>query len=156
MKYELLSRHNLPHATALAKELHNLGRYGVLGPPFDWDFVYAGLAYSLDDPNSYVRLAVDDDGIYVGGVRGHVSPFTFSPALLGIEDCWYVREGTPKRAAVAMNLMHEFMSWCMKEKGAVHVQTGDVAAIHSHAVDTLYRHMGFRRFGTIYVYLGDE
>ena len=37
-------------------------------------------------------------------------------------------------------------------KGAVLVQSGDVAGIRTVAVDALYRHMGFTRFGTIYKY----
>lgn len=152
MNYEMLSEQNLSYGVAIAKELHSLGKFNELGPPFDWDFAYRCFANVCRDPDSYMRLAVGDDGIYVGAVCGHVYPFMFNPRVQGIEDGWYVREGTPKRAAVAMNLMRGFVDWCLDEKGALLVQTGDIAAIHSHAVDVLYRHMGFKRFGTIYMF----
>ena len=83
---------------------------------------------------------------------GKVVTFYFSPQLMGVEDAWYVREGTPKRAAIGMALMRGFVSWCLDTKGAVLVQSGDVAGIRTVAVDALYRHMGFTRFGTIYKY----
>lgn len=152
MRYEPLTLENIPYAVGLAKELMELGRFNEVGPPFDWDFTRLGLEFIRSNTNHYVRLAVDDDGVYVGGVRGYVTPFSFSPRLLGIEECWYVREGTPKRASVAMRLMYGFVNWCLDEKHAILVQTGDIAAIHSHAVDTLYRHMGFKRFGTVYMF----
>lgn len=149
MKYEMLSRNNLPYAVAIAKELHALGAHNVIGPPFDWDYAYRTFTYVCDSPNNYMQLAVDDDGVYVGAVCGHVDQFMFSPRYFGSEDGWYVREGTPKRAAVAVRLMRGFIDWC-DSKHVLYVQTGDIADIHSHAVDTLYRHMGFKRFGTMY------
>lgn len=152
MKYEHLSMENLPYAVALAKELHGLGKFGEIGPIFDWDVTYRNFAEICYSPNGHFRMAVDDDGTYVGAVCGRVYPFLFSSRLFGLEDAWYVRDGTPKRAAIAINLMRGFVDWCLDEKGAVLVQTGDVAAIHSHAVDTLYRHIGFKRFGTIYMF----
>ena len=143
---------NLSYAVALARELHGLGKFGEIGPPFDWDTTRRNFTGICLSPNGYFCLAVDDDGTYVGAVCGRVYPFIFSPRLFGLEDAWYVREGTPKRAAIASTLMRGFVNWCLDEKGAVLVQTGDVAAIHSHAVDTLYRHLGFKRFGTIYMF----
>ena len=105
----------------------------------------------MDDPNYYFRLAREGSE-FVGAVCGKVVTFYFSPQLMGVEDAWYVREGTPKRAAVGMALMRGFVSWCLDTKGAVIVQSGDVAGIRTVAVDALYRHMGFTRFGTIYKY----
>jgi len=150
VKYVGLTLENIPYAAQLGKELYELGSFGIIGPTFDWDYTIRSLMHARTDPNRYLEFAVDDDGIFVGGVFGHVDAFFCSPKLLGIEDGWYVREGTPSRAKVAMTLMRNFVDWCLDERGAVLVQTGDVAAIHSHAVDTLYRHMGFTRFGTIY------
>lgn len=148
----MLNQENLSYAVGLAKELHGLGKFGEIGPAFDWEHTRRGFAGIAASTSGYFRLAVAEDGTYVGAVCGRVYPFIFSPRLFGLEDAWYVREGTPKRAAIAMNLMHGFVDWCLDEKGAVLVQTGDVAAINSHAVDTLYRHMGFKRFGTIYLF----
>lgn len=152
MIYELLSKENLAYAVGLAKELHDIGVYGQLGPPCDWDHTYRVFDGVLHNPNGYMCMARNDAGVYVGIVGGHVYPFMFSPKLQGMEDGWYVREGTPKRASIAMRLMHGFVDWCIDEKGAVMVQTGDIASISSHAVDTLYRHMGFKRFGTLYMF----
>lgn len=143
---------NLPYAVGIAKELYGLGKFAEIGPSFDWDFALICFAGVCHDPNGYMCMAVDDDGVYVGAVCGRVYPFMFSPRLQGIEDGWYVRAGTPKRASIAMKLMRGFVSWCLDEKNAVLVQTGDVAAIDSHAVDVLYRHMGFKRFGTVYMF----
>lgn len=148
----MLTERNVAYAVALAKELHGLGIFGAIGPPFDWDFTYRSFATICRDPNGYFCMAVDDDDIYVGAVCGRVYEFIFSPRKLGIEDAWFVREGTPKRASIAMNLMRGFVNWCLDDKGAHHVQTGDIADIHAHAVDTLYKHMGFKRVGTIYMF----
>lgn len=153
MRYEELNHDNIPYAVALAKELMELGQLNEVGPPFDWDYTRDDLLRICHSPNHYVRLAVDDAGTYVGGMRGHVSPFPFSPRLQGIEDCWYVREGTPKRAAIGLTLMRGFVNWCVS-RGAIYVQSGDIAAINTHAVDTMYKHLGFKRFGTIYMFKG--
>jgi hypothetical protein len=141
---------NVAYAVEIARELHALGTFGHNGPPFDWGFCMYAFSNVCMDPNRYGKFAVDDDGVFVGGVVGHVDTFMFSPRLMGIEDGWYVREGTPKRASIAMRLMRGFVDWCLDEKGALLVQTGDIAAIHSHAVHVLYRHMGFKQFGTVY------
>lgn len=152
MRYELLTPDNLPYAINLAKELHALGVHSIAGPEFDWHYSHHAFPrlYATDD--GYMQLAVDDGGTYVGAVCGRIYPFIFSPRLQGIEDAWYVREGTPKRAAVACHLMRNFVSWCLDEKDALFVQTGDIADINAHAVDTLYRHLGFKRFGSVYKY----
>jgi hypothetical protein len=149
-----LTLDNIPYACELARELHGIGTFGRDGPPFDWDFCIGSLIWAEKDPNTYFRMAVVD-GEYVGAVTGKVTQFYFSPRLLGIEDAWYVREGTPKRASVGIALMRGFVSWCLDTRGAVLVQSGDVAGIRTVGVDALYRHMGFTRFGTIYKYSRD-
>lgn len=146
-----LSYDTLAYAVGLAKELHGLGTYGQDGPEFDWAYCRSTMIGVMNDPNYYFRLARDDTG-YVGAVCGKVLTFYFSPKLMGVEDAWYVREGTKKRAAIGMRLMRGFVNWCLDTKGAVLVQSGDVAGIRTVAVDALYRHMGFTRFGTIYKY----
>lgn len=146
-----LTLDNIPYACALAKELHGLGTFGTDGPPFDWDFCTGSLIAAEKNPDYYFRLAIVD-GEYVGAVTGKVVTFYFSPQLMGIEDAWYVREGTPKRASVGIALMRGFVAWCLDTKGALLVQSGDIAGIRTVGVDALYRHMGFTRFGTIYKY----
>ena len=137
-----LSIDNLPYAVGLAKELHGLGTFGRDGPEFDWDHCMRTMVHFMHDPNYYFALARDVTG-YVGAVCGRVLPFYFSPKLVGIEDAWYVREGTTKRAAIGMQLMRGYVNWCIDEKGAVLVQTGDIAGIRTVGVDAIYRHMGF-------------
>ena len=144
-----LSLDNLAYAVGLAKELHSLGSFGRDGPAFDWVYCAHTMQVAMHDPNYYFMLACDDTG-YVGAVCGKVLPFYFSSKLMGIEDAWYVREGTSSRAAIGMKLMRGFMDWCIDEKGAILVQSGDVAGIRTVAVDALYRHMGFTRFGAVY------
>jgi hypothetical protein len=70
--------------------------------------------------------------------------------VLGIEQAWYVREGTARRAAIGMQLMRGFIDWCMNEKQAVEVQSGDIAGIRTVGVDAIYRRLGFTRYGVIY------
>lgn len=146
-----LDMENLSYAVGLAKELHGLGCFGRDGPEFDWDYCRSTMLGVMHDPNYYFRLALDDTG-YVGAVCGKVVTFYFSPRTMGVEDAWYVREGTKKRAAIAMKLMQGFVDWCFGIHDAELVQSGDVAGIRTVAVDALYRHMGFTRFGTIYKY----
>lgn len=151
MEYDHLSSDNLAYAVGLARELHGLGCFGRDGPEFNWDWCRATMQHVMHDPNYYFMLAHDDSG-YVGAVCGKVVTFYFSPRMMGLEDAWYVREGTPKRASIGIKLMRGFVNWCIDTKGAVLVQSGDVAGIRTVAVDALYRHMGFTRFGTIYKY----
>jgi len=155
MQIVQLSRDNVAYATQIAKELHAIGVFGREGPEFDWAYSLGAFTDIIDDPRFYARYAVDDDGLYVGAVVGHVEPFWFAPKLMAIEDGWYVREGTPSRAKIAMKLMRGFIDWAYGHKDCWLVQTGDIAAANSYAVDTLYRHMGFTRFGTMYRYMRD-
>lgn len=148
-----LDHDNLAYAVGLAKELHGLGTFGRDGPEFDWEFCKRTMQRVMQDPNYYFRLARDGTG-YVGAVCGRVTPFYFSPKLAGFEDAWYVREGTIKRASIGIALMRGFVDWCINTKGAVLVQSGDIAGIRTVGVDSLYRHMGFARFGQVYKYVG--
>jgi hypothetical protein len=92
------------------------------------------------------------DGVHTGLMLGRVQPFSFSPRLFGDEVLWYVRQGSPNRTKVAAELMQRFVNWAIDERGAVRVQTGDIANIDTLAVDALYRHLGFTRYGTIFKY----
>lgn len=141
---------NVPYAVELCRELHGLGSYRHI--EFDRHFTQLTCVNAVLDRNWYCHLAQDDSGIFTGLVAGHVTPFVFSPRLLGVENAWYVREGSQERTKLAMRLMRGFVSWCFDDRNAVHVQSGDVANINSLAVDALYRHMGFKRVGTIYKY----
>lgn len=144
---EPLSTDNVAYGCGLAKELIELGTYKD-EIPFNWDYFFGFLLKAMDAPDYYIRLA-KLDGQYVGGLCGHVQPFMFAPIMQGMEDAWYVREGTPNRAKTAWALMQGFVDWCYL-RGAVMVQSGDVAGINTVGVDALYKRMGFDRFGTIY------
>lgn len=146
---ERLMDTNLPYAVGLARELHNLGTFGDSGPEFDWEFCKGTMRRNMHNENFYFALARDDTG-YVGAVVGHVECFFFSPKMLGIEQAWYVREGTARRAAVGITLMRGFVNWCMNDKQATEVQSGDIAGIRTVGVDAIYRRLGFTRYGVIY------
>lgn len=152
MHIEPVDERNVAHCVQLGQELVKLGSFGQNGPRFDWDYALQSTLASLRSPDYYIRVGVDDRGDYCGFVGGHVTPFFFSPTLMGVEDGWYVRDGTPGRTKIAVALMRGFVAWCLDERRAILVQTGDVAAINSLAVDAIYKHMGFTRFGTIYKY----
>jgi hypothetical protein len=144
---EPLSEENAAYACAMAKELRELGAFRD-EVPFHWDYFFGFLLRIIDDKTYYFRLA-KLDGVYVGGMCGHLQPFIFAPTIMGMEDAWYVREGTPFRAKVGMMLMNGFVDWCYGHN-AVMVQSGDVAGINTVGVHALYGRMGFERFGTIY------
>lgn len=152
VRIEPIIEDNIAYCVNLGKELVALGSFGQTGPEFEWEVALASTRASARDPDYYIRMAVDDNGEYCGFVGGHVTQFFFSSALMGVEDAWYVREGTPWRTKIAVSLMRGFVSWCLDVRGALLVQTGDIAAINSLAVDAIYKHMGFTRFGTIYKY----
>lgn len=147
LQIEPLRDDNVAHGCALAQELVSLGTFGN-EVPFNWDYFFGFLLRSMDRPEFYIRLA-NVDGHYVGGVCGHLEPFLFAPVLMGIEDAWYVREGTPDRAKIAKQLMQGFVDWCYF-RDAIMVQSGDVAGINTIGVDALYKRLGFERFGSIY------
>jgi ribosomal protein S18 acetylase RimI-like enzyme len=149
---ERLDTHNLAFAVGLAREMHGLSTFGMDGPVFDWEFCRSTMARTMQSPNHYFMLARNGDG-YVGAVVGHVETHFFSPKIMGIEEAWFVRENTPNRAAVGMKLMRGFVDWCMNEKHALSVQSGDIASIQSLGVDALYRRMGFARLGVIYKFV---
>jgi hypothetical protein len=151
LSIEHLSTDNLAYAVGLARELHGLGTFGNSGPDFDWAHTAHTMHYIMGNTSAYFTLARDDTG-YVGAVVGHVEPFFFSPRMLGIEQAWYVREGTQRRAAIGIQLMRGFIDWCMNEKHACEVQSGDIAGIRTLGVDAIYRRLGFTRYGVIYRY----
>jgi hypothetical protein len=101
-------------------------------------------------------MSLTDSGEYTGFVGGHVCPFFFSPALMAIEDAWYVREGSTDRTKAAVMLMRSMMHWAIEEKGALLLQSGDIAGIASVAVDALYKRLGFQRLGSIYKYSTED
>jgi ribosomal protein S18 acetylase RimI-like enzyme len=152
VEMERLNRDNLPYAVGLAKELHGLGTFGSDGPPFDWAHCRGMMLYGLNNSDHYFMLARDTTG-YVGAVVGHVEQHFFNPAIMGIEEAWFVREGTKNRAAIGMGLMCGFVDWCINQKHALSVQSGDIANINSIGVDALYRRMGFARLGVIYKFV---
>jgi hypothetical protein len=152
--FERLDVDNLGYAVGLARELHGLGTFGTTGPEFDWEFCRQTMQANMRSEHFYFMLARNSTG-FVGAVVGHVETFFFSPRLLGVEQAWYVREGTPRRAAIGILLMRGFVSWCMDEKGACEVQSGDIAGIRTVGVDAIYRRLGFTRYGVIYRYARD-
>jgi hypothetical protein len=152
MRYVSMDAENIPYCVAVAKELHGLGTFGRNGPEFDWDFCTAQFIDVCRSDAYFHRFAVDDGGIFVGGLIGHVTPFMFSPRLMALEDAWYVRAGVENRTKAAIVMMRAFIHWAMDEMNCVLVQTGDIAAIDSVAVDNIYRHLGFKRFGTVFKY----
>ena len=140
---------NIPYCVELARELHSLGVFGRQGPEFNWDYCTQQFIRVAESKECYARFAVSDNHEYVGGVVGHLDSFMFSPQLMGLEDALYVKSGTPNRAKVAKMLMKGFTDWAFSN-GAVLVQTGDIAAIDSHAVYRFYMQMGFEKFGVVY------
>ena len=129
-----------------------MGTFGQTGPHFEWHHAMESTLMAMRNPDYYLRLGVDDHGTYVGFVGGHMDTFFFSPTRYGQEDAWYVRPGVVGRTKIAVALMRGFVSWVLEEKQGILVQSGDIAAIDTVAVDGLYKHLGFTRFGTIYKY----
>jgi hypothetical protein len=148
MQIERLSNDNIAHACGLARELHGVAAFGVEGPPFDWDHNFGALRLALEQPEKFCVLLAHGDE-YVGALFGCVTSFLFSPRVYGVEEGWYVREGTPSRARVASSLMYNFVTWCYN-KDAVYILCGDIAANNPVGVDALYRRLGFKRFGMLY------
>lgn len=140
---------NIPYCVALARELHGKGIFGRQGPEFNWDYCTQSFIECANDRRAYARFAVNDENEYVGGIVAHLAPFFFSPELMAIEDALYVKEGVPGRAKTGLMLVRGLCEWA-HGVGAVLVQTGDIAAIDSHAVYRFYTHAGFEQFGTVY------
>jgi hypothetical protein len=44
------------------------------------------------------------------------------------------------------------MKWAIDERGALLLQSGDIASINSTAVWAIYNKLGFTRFGAVYKY----
>ena len=152
MRIEPISGENVAYIVQLGKELVEAGTFGMSGPEFDWDFTMQMTRGLMERDDYYLRMAYDDEDRPCGFVAGHVSQFYFSPKLSAYEDAWYVREGTSSRAKIAMALMKGLVHWALDAKGALLLQSGDIASIDSTAVWALYNHMGFTRFGAIYKY----
>lgn len=143
-----LSAENAAYAVRLAEELHSMG--SLKGIPFDQQYMLSNALKMLNDPSWHCYLAVDKNNYFCGIVTGYLTPFLFSPKLMAVESCWYVQENTPNRTKLGLMLMNNFIQWA-KDNKAVKVQTGDIAGINSLAIDTIYRHIGFKRVGTAYM-----
>ena len=140
------------HGVQIAKELIELGSLNTV--PFDWQHALKTLRMIMVSDMWFPRLAYNSNGL-CGTLLGHADTFFHSPRLVAHENGWFVREGTPFRAKIAMTLMREFMEWALQYKGADHIQCGDIANIRPIAVDALYRKLGFKRYGVIYRYGGE-
>lgn len=152
MRTAPLDEGNVAYGVQLGRELVAAGSFSISGPEFDWDYTMRGMRSLLARPDYYIHLGYDDDDVACGFVFGHVGPFYFSPRLQAFEDGWFVRPGTVGRTKIAVRLMRGFVKWALDERGALLVQSGDVASIDSLAVDSLYKHLGFKRFGSVYKY----
>lgn len=153
MKIVPFTEENVSYAVQLGRELIAAGTFGINGPPFEWDYALEGTKFLMGLDNYYLRLAYDDDDAPCGFVFGHVQPFYHSPKLGAYEDGWFVRPGTHERTKIAVKLMRGFIAWALDERGALLVQSGDIASISPLAVDSIYKHMGFKRYGTVYKYV---
>ena len=142
-----LSKNNVAYAVSLAEELHRLGSLRDIA--FDRDHMMKNAITMIDNPGWHCCLAKDDSDYYCGIVTGYITPFLFSPKLMAVESCWYVKEKTSSRTKLAVQLMRGFVQWA-KDHNVVKIQTGDIAGINALAVDNLYRRIGFTRAGTIY------
>ena len=140
---------NAPHAVQLGCEVHAMSSLRDI--EFDWDYSLSSMRFIAQDNTWHAEMSVID-GMHTGLMIGRVQPFTFSPRTFGDEVVWFVRPGSPQRTRVASELMNRFVNWALDERGAVRVQTGDIANIDTLAVDALYRHLGFKRYGTIFKY----
>lgn len=127
-----------------------MSHYPSIGIPFDWNHTMDRLYDTCHRPDYYMCMAQHDD-VYTGVVAGHVTCHVFSPQVLAHEDVWYVRPDTPERTKTAIALMRDLMQWT-KERGATMLLAADSASISPLAVDRLYRHLGFKRFGSLYKY----
>lgn len=152
MRIVPFTEENVAYAVQLGKELVAAGSFSIIAPEFDWDYTIAGIRHLMGLDSYYLRLAYDDDDAPCGFVGGHVQPFYFNPKLCAYEDAWFVRPGTKGRTKIAVKLMRGFVAWALDERGALLVQSGDIASIDSLAVDSLYKHLGFKRFGSVYKY----
>jgi hypothetical protein len=147
VKLTRVTEQNLAYCVQLAKELVDAAQFTV---PFDWDFATTQGRTSVQRTDCYNCMAMHGDD-YTGMVLGHVTHLYFSPALIGVEDAWFVRPGSPDRTRTASALMRGFVAWC-RDRGAIAVQTADTASIAPLSVDRLYRHLGFKRYGSVYNY----
>lgn len=145
---ERLTLETVPYAVQLACELHGQG--SLHGIKFEHGTTAHRFIHAVSNPNWHFQIAKDDDDVYCGAMVGHVDTFLFSNQLLAIENAIYVREGTKMRTRIAVKMARNFVSWALDEKGATHVQGGDIAGINPLAIHEFYRHLGFVRFGTIY------
>ena len=140
----------IPYSVQLARELHRLGSFRDI--EFEHEVTTQRFIGIMSSPNWFFQIARDDDDVYCGAMMGHVDTFIFSNQLLAIENALYVREGTKWRTKIAAQLVRSFVKWALDDKGATHVQTGDIASIDSLAVASFYKHMGFKQWGVIYKY----
>ena len=140
---------NASYAVQLGQEVHAMSSLRDI--PFDWRHSLECICMATRDPTWHLEMSYVGQ-VFTGLMIGRVQPFTFSRELFGDEVLWYVRQGSPYRTKNAVELMHRFVNWAIDTKGAVRVQSGDIANIDSLAVDALYRHLGFTRYGVIYKY----
>lgn len=152
MRIVPFTEENVAHAVQLGRELVAAGTFGSDGPEFDWEYTLEATRFLMGLDRYYLRIAYDNADAPCGFVAGHVQPFYFSPKLGAFEDAWFVRPDTQGRTKIAVALMRGFVSWALDERGALLVQSGDIASIDTLSVDSLYKHMGFKRFGTVYKY----
>lgn len=122
--------------------------------PFNLERSWATVTTMVVNDQWFGRLAYVD-GVCVGGIGGYRTDFAFSNACYAQEVVFYVREGTPRRAAVAKKLMQAFVAWC-KEHGAALICVGATGNIDNVAADAFYRRVGFRSTGMNYTMTGDN
>jgi len=149
VEYVLPGDAEAAYLVAICQELHSLGSYRDI--PFDWQFMLENARMIIHSDTHYACLARSPEYGVFGYVAGNLEWFWFSPQCYAQEGAWYVRAGVKDRAKTAFALMRSFVKWA-ESKGALMVQSGDIANIDTVAVHGAYTRLGFKRYGVIYKY----
>lgn len=136
---------DLPRIIELGAMLHATSSYSRLA------FVpekAAAFLTALIEKDGVVFVA-EIDGVVVGGMAGGVVDQWFSNDLIAYDFSIFVE---PKRrnGLIAMKLMLAFEEWA-RIKGAKQVHMGIGTDINVEGTSRLYKHMGFRHFGPLFV-----
>ena len=131
---------------ALGKEMHQEGHFKHT----DYDLTkVTHLFTSIIEDDDKCCFIVEKDGKIIGFFMGYITEYYFGKDLTSYDLLLYVDQ-KHRGGRTGIKLLQCYIKWA-KSWGVKDIRLGDSAEIDSEAVGRLFKFMGFREHGKLYI-----
>lgn len=133
---------------ALGKEMHSEGHFKNT----DYDEAKViDLFMSIIKSDSRCCFVALHDGVIIGFFMGYLDTYYFGNTLTSYDLLIYV-DKNHRGGSTGVKLLQSYIKWAQDHGvSESNIRLGDSAEIDSQAVGRLFKHMGFREHGKLYI-----